>query len=96
MRTVLTIAPPPAEATKLSVCRIAAARHRTGRGRSNNLADAEMEAGLSKVKLRQPLLVAPAMGKHVLALGLSGLAAFDYPLRGAGGRGERRGCVTDR
>ncbi|HYB39496.1 MAG TPA: hypothetical protein VEF72_29765 [Mycobacterium sp.] len=72
-RAVLAIAPTPASAAKLSVSRIAAALRRAGRSRGIDQAAAEVEDGLRKPQLRQPLLVETAMGKNALAL----LAALD-------------------
>ncbi len=72
-RAVLAIAPTPAAAATLSVSRIAAALRRAGRSRGIDQAAADIQAGLRKIQLRQPLLVETAMGKHALAL----LAALD-------------------
>jgi transposase len=55
------------------VSRIAAALRRAGRTRGIDQAAAEVEAGLRKPQLRQPLLVETEMGKQALAL----LAALD-------------------
>lgn len=67
-RAVLAIAPTPAEATKLSVSRIAAALRRAGRSRNIDQTAAELKAALRKGQLRQPLRVETAMGKQALAL----------------------------
>lgn len=72
-RAALAIAPTPAEASKLSVSRIAAALRRAGRGRNIGRTAAEIRAELCNPQLRQPLLVEVAMGKQAPAL----LAALD-------------------
>jgi hypothetical protein len=72
-RAVLAIAPTPAQAITLSVTRIAAALPRAGRSRGIDQAAADIKAALCKPRLRQPLRVENAMGKHTLAL----LAALD-------------------
>ena len=72
-RAVLAIAPTPAEASRLSVSRIAAALRRAGRSRGIDQTAAEIKVGLRESQLRQPVLVEKAMGQHALAL----LAALD-------------------
>lgn len=72
-RAVLTIAPTPAAAAKLSLTRITAALRRAGRSRNIEQTAASIKLDMRKPQLRQPVLVEVAMGVQVLAL----LAALD-------------------
>jgi transposase len=72
-RAVLAIAPTPAAAAKLSVSRITMALRRAGRSRGIDQTAADINDGLRKAQLRQPVLVETAMGKSAHAL----LAALD-------------------
>jgi len=67
-RAVLSIAPTPAAAAKLSVSRIAAALRRAGRSCGIDQTAVDIKAELRKAQLHQPGLVENAMGKHALAL----------------------------
>jgi transposase len=67
-RAILTIAPTPAAAAKLSVGRIGAALRRAGRSRLIDRAAAEIKAAMRKPQLRQPLRVEAAMGRQAVAL----------------------------
>jgi Transposase len=72
-RAVLAIAPTPADASRLSVSRVAAALRRAGRSRGIEQTAVEIKDGLRKTQLHQPVQVEKAMGRHALAL----LAALD-------------------
>ncbi|GAB2571046.1 IS110 family RNA-guided transposase [Nocardia heshunensis] len=79
VRAVLTIAPTPTKAAKLTRSRIATALRRAGRQRGIDDLAAEILQGLRAPQLRQPTLVEEAMARQALAL----LAMLDAACRGA-------------
>lgn len=79
-RAVLAIAPTPAETTKLTKARVAAALRRAGRKRGIDDLAADIVGSLRVPHLRQPALVEKAMGRQALAL----LAMLDAACAGAG------------
>ncbi|WP_405166510.1 IS110 family transposase [Nocardia sp. NBC_01499] len=78
-RAVLSIAPTPARAMKLTKTRVAAALRRAGRQRGIDQLAADIVDGLRKPQLRQPELVETAMGRQAVAL----LAMLDAACAGA-------------
>lgn len=67
-RAVLAIAPTPAQATRLSTARIAAALRRAGRQRGIDALAVELREALRAPQLRQEPLVERAMGTQALRL----------------------------